>query len=82
MRKLILLTTILITLVSCKKDNNSTTIADKPSEQKTINLTVDGNPRSFIVYLPTGYNKAGKMPMIFAILFYSDMNQLMNKVGA
>ena len=67
MRQFILLTTILITLVSCKKDDNSTTIADKPSEQKTINLTVDGNPRSFIVYLPIGYNNAGKMPMIFAI---------------
>ncbi len=67
MRQVILLMTILITLISCNKDDNSTTIADKPSEQKTVNLTVDGNARNFIVYLPTGYNKAGKMPMIFAI---------------
>ena len=67
MRQIILLTTFLLTLISCNKDDNSTTIADKPSEQKTVNLTVDGNARSFIVYLPTGYNNAGKMPMIFAI---------------
>ena len=67
MRQVILLITILITLISCNKGDNSTTIADKPSEQKTVNLTVDGNARSFIVYLPTGYNNAGKMPLIFAI---------------
>lgn len=67
MRQIILLVTILITLVSCNKDDIPTTTADKPSEQKTINFTIDGNPRSFIVYLPTGYNNAGKMPMIFAI---------------
>jgi len=57
---------LFITLLSCNKDDNSIT-PDKPSEQKTINLTVDGNARSFIVYLPTGYNNAGKMPLIFAI---------------
>ena len=59
--------TILITLISCNKDDNPTTPTDNASEQKTVNLTVDGNARSFIVYLPTGYNNAGKMPMIFAI---------------
>lgn len=67
MRQIILLTTILITLISCNKDDNPTTPTDKASEQKTVNLTVDGNARSFIVYLPLGYNNAGKMPMIFAI---------------
>jgi polyhydroxybutyrate depolymerase len=67
MRQVILLTTFLITLFSCNKDDNPTTPTDKLSEQKKINLTVDGNARSFIVYLPTGYNNAGKMPMIFAI---------------
>ena len=56
--------TILITLISCNKDDNPTTPTDNASEQKTVNLTVDGNARSFIVYLPTGYNNAGKMPMI------------------
>ena len=55
-----------ITLLSCNREDNSIN-PDKPSEQKTINLTVDGNARSFIVYLPTGYNNAGKMPLIFAI---------------
>lgn len=67
MRQITLLLTILFTLLSCNKDDNPTTTADKPSEQKTVNLTVDGNARSFIVYLPTGYNNAGKIPMIFAI---------------
>lgn len=67
MRQIILLTTILITLFSCNKDDSQTTPADKPSEQKTVTLTVDGNARSFIIYLPTGYNNAGKMPLIFAI---------------
>ncbi|MFM8449478.1 MAG: alpha/beta hydrolase family esterase [Haliscomenobacter sp.] len=67
MRRIIFLTIILITLISCNKDDNPTPTADKPSEQKTINLTIDGNPRSFIVYLPIGYNNAGKMSMIFAI---------------
>ncbi len=67
MKQVILLATMLITLLSCNKDNSPTLPADKPSEQKTINLTVDKNARSFIVYLPTGYNNAGKMPMIFVI---------------
>ncbi len=68
MKQLLLFLTILISLLSCKKSENTTQPStDKSSEQKTINLTVDGNTRSFIVYLPTGYNNAGKMPMIFAI---------------
>jgi polyhydroxybutyrate depolymerase len=67
MRKIILLLTILITLISCNKDDNPTAPTDKVSEQKAVNLTVDGITRSFIVYLPTSYNNAGKMPMIFAI---------------
>jgi polyhydroxybutyrate depolymerase len=67
MRKIFLLVSILGVFLSCKKDGSPTTVADKPSEQKTINLTVDGNGRSFIVYLPTGYNNAGKMPLIFSI---------------
>ena len=67
MKQTIFILTILFTLFSCNKDDSSSTPAVKPSEQKTVNLTVDGNARSFIVYLPTGYNNAGKMPMIFAI---------------
>lgn len=67
MRQTILFVTFLVTLFSCNKNDSSITAADKPSEQKTINLTVDGNGRSFILYLPTGYNNAGKMPLIFSI---------------
>ena len=56
-----------ILVFSCKKEDTPKLSVDKPSEQKTINLTIDGNDRSFIVYLPTGYNNAGKMPLIFSI---------------
>jgi polyhydroxybutyrate depolymerase len=67
MRYLLKLVAILALLNSCKKDNNPNTAADNPSEQKTINLTIDGNARGFIVYLPKGYNNAGRMPLIFVI---------------
>jgi len=68
MRHTILIFTFLLTLLSCSKENTAPTEdSDKPSEQKTINLTIDGNARSFIVYLPTGYNNAGEMPLIFVI---------------
>jgi len=43
------------------------TPADKPSEQKSISLTIDGVARNFIIYLPSGYNNAGKLPLIFVI---------------
>ncbi|MFM7710178.1 MAG: alpha/beta hydrolase family esterase [Ferruginibacter sp.] len=63
----ILVVAVLISFFSCGKDNHPTPVADKPSEQKTINLTVDGQARRFIIYLPSGYNNAGKMPLLFAI---------------
>ncbi len=55
---------------SCKKDTSTGNITpeDKPSVQTTINLTIDGKPRSFIMYLPSGYNNVlAKMPMIFVL---------------
>jgi len=67
MRLLINIFTISILLFSCKKEDTKILSVDKPSEQKTNNLTIDGTDRSFIIYLPTGYNNAGKMPLIFAI---------------
>jgi polyhydroxybutyrate depolymerase len=69
----IIVVTLLVSLsiMSCKKESSKGSIDQKPpdniSEQKTINLTIDGNDRSFIVYLPIGHNNAGKMPMIFVI---------------
>ncbi|MFM7855360.1 MAG: hypothetical protein ACKO96_26400, partial [Flammeovirgaceae bacterium] len=66
MKDVILLVTFLLTFLSCKKDDTTPSPpADQPSEQKTVNLTVDGNARTFIVYLPLGYNNAGKMPLLF-----------------
>jgi polyhydroxybutyrate depolymerase len=55
-----------IFFISCEKED-APNLGDKPSEQKTINLAIDGKDRSFIVYLPNGYNNSGKMPLIFAI---------------
>ncbi len=70
----VILSLLLLTLFasSCKKESTAqnaivTPAPDKAAEQKTINLTVDGTARSFVVYLPIGYNNAGKMPMIFAL---------------
>ncbi len=58
-----------ISVFACKKspDLTPTPAADKPSEQKTVTLTIDGNARTFVVYNPKGYNNAGKMPMIFVL---------------
>ncbi len=70
MKTLLVLLFALTSLLSCKKDEPDTTngpVADKPSEQTTVTLTVDGNQRSFILILPTGYNNAGKMPLIFVL---------------
>ena len=71
MKTIILILTVSLSLLSCKKNSGQGSIDQKPpdkiSEQKTINLKIDGNDRSFIVYLPIGYNNAGKMPMIFVI---------------
>ena len=67
MRKIILLGSILIMFFSCNKEDSPTTPTDESSMQNSLSLTVEGNIRSFIVYLPKGYNNAGKMPMIFAI---------------
>lgn len=61
----------LCSFLSCKKNVASnpsqTRPPDKISEQKTVNLTIDGIDRNFIVYLPIGYNNAGKMPMVYVI---------------
>lgn len=38
-----------------------------PSVEKSLSITVDDRTRNFILYLPKGYDKAGRMPLIFAI---------------
>ena len=67
----LILGVFLCLFLSCKKNGASipseTKPPDKISEQKTVNLTINGIDRSFIVYLPIGYNNAGKMPMVFVI---------------
>ncbi len=64
MRYFILALTIV--LLSCKKADNKP-ITEAPSQQKTINLSVDGIARNFILYLPTGYSNQTKLPMIFVL---------------
>ncbi len=69
MKVVCLLFTLWLAL-ACKKATTTGSVppADKPSEQKIINLTIDGTPRGFIVYLPSGYNNVtAKMPLIFAL---------------
>lgn len=67
MKKLLAVLVTLPIALSCHTDNDSTPTPDKPSEQKTINLVIDGISRSLVIYLPEGYNNAGKMPMILAL---------------
>ena len=66
MKKILVIANFLLVIFSCNK-GDSGPAPDKASEQKTVNLTIDGNARSFIIYLPAGYNNAGKMPLIFVI---------------
>jgi polyhydroxybutyrate depolymerase len=66
-----LMALMLLGFIACLKNGNTDTDNSKPpdkiSEQKTVNMSIDGIERSFIIYLPIGYNNAGKMPMIFVI---------------
>jgi polyhydroxybutyrate depolymerase len=70
MKTLLLLASLMAGMSACRKGASSPT-DDKPgdrlSEQKTVNLSVDGYDRSFILYLPLGWNNAGKMPMVYVI---------------
>lgn len=55
MKKILVIANFLLVIFSCNK-GDSGPAPDKASEQKTVNLTIDGNARSFIIYLPAGYN--------------------------
>jgi polyhydroxybutyrate depolymerase len=66
MKKILVIANFLLIFFSCNK-GDSGPAPEKASEQKTVNLTIDGNARSFIIYLPAGFNNAGKMPLIFVI---------------
>jgi polyhydroxybutyrate depolymerase len=62
---------IAILFNACKKSTTDvitpTPAVDSPLQQVSINITVDGLQRNFIMYLPTGYNNAGKMPMMIVM---------------
>jgi polyhydroxybutyrate depolymerase len=52
-------------MVGCNDNNTIQTPEDNPSEKKTVIITVDGRERSYIIYLPSGYNNKGNLPCIF-----------------
>ncbi len=68
-------TTILITLaaclflISCNKDKSPSSVpeAPKPAVQKTATIMVDSRSREYIIYLPSGYNTATAMPLLFCL---------------
>ncbi len=66
MRNTLSVLSILLIIFSCSTDY-ATTNEDKPSEQKTLDFTIDGRSRVFIIYLPKGYNNATKISVIFII---------------
>jgi polyhydroxybutyrate depolymerase len=65
----------LLIIISCKKSNVDivsttpivTPVVDNPASQTSIDITVDGLLRNFILYLPIGYNNSGKMPVIIVM---------------
>ena len=61
--KMIILAFIFL-MIGCNGNNDIQNQEDYPSEKKTVNIVVDGKERSYIVYLPSGYNNKGKLPCI------------------
>jgi polyhydroxybutyrate depolymerase len=66
MKQLVVLSLVICAgLLACKKsetDNNS-----NPGVQKTETITVDSRTREYIIYLPTGYNTATALPLVFCL---------------
>ncbi len=59
---------ILSSFFACKKtDDSPVVVADKPTEQTTQLITVDGRSREYILYLPAAYNKATSLPLLFVL---------------
>jgi polyhydroxybutyrate depolymerase len=69
MQKILSILFLSLIFIACsKKDTSPVMETSKPSEQKTITLTVDGLTREYTIFLPTGYNIATTaMPLLFAI---------------
>jgi polyhydroxybutyrate depolymerase len=58
---------VVLLLAACKDKATPLTPEDKPSEQKNLTITVDGNVRNYTLFLPNGYNNAGKLPLIYCL---------------
>lgn len=52
MKCLIMYLFLLVVSTSCNRKDDINSLPDKESEQITVNLTVDGKARSFVVYNP------------------------------
>jgi polyhydroxybutyrate depolymerase len=59
---------VVLLLNACKKSTITEPIViNSIATQTDVNLTIDGIQRNFLIYQPTGYNNAGKMPMIIVM---------------
>ncbi len=69
MKKIFILSVITLSLLSCKKNSVPAPVQDAPNPgtQKTEKITVDGKSREYIIYLPTGYNTATSLPLVFCL---------------
>jgi polyhydroxybutyrate depolymerase len=69
MKKTLALAFVALSLLSCKKDTTPDPVSEIPNPgiQKTEKITVDGKSREYIIYLPTGYNIATSLPLVFCL---------------
>jgi polyhydroxybutyrate depolymerase len=69
MKKILTLAVISVSLLSCKKNITLAPVQDAPNPgiQKTEKITVDTKSREYIIYLPTGYNTAASLPLVFCL---------------
>jgi polyhydroxybutyrate depolymerase len=66
--KKIFFAVVVISLLACKKNTpDPVPEVPNPAIQKTEVVTVDGKSREYIIYLPTGYNTATTLPLVFCL---------------
>lgn len=66
MKHLVVLSLVISAILpACKKNDTGNT--SNPAIQKTETITVDSRSREYIIYLPTGYNTATSLPLLFCL---------------
>jgi polyhydroxybutyrate depolymerase len=58
---------LLLTLSACKKNDTISPRPDNGSIQTTETLTVDGNARKYMLYLPATWNNTPKLSLLFVM---------------